>query len=111
MTDWSDTDIRMLAPNRLEDVPTVLTCDVSFISLRLVLPHILAFSAMTASLVALIKPQFEVGRGGTDKGIVRDAPARMEVCRSIEKLVVDLGWAVLGRVSPPSPAATAMSST
>src|SRR5262249_15386752 len=64
-----ETDIRRLSPAQLSDGPDFITVDVSFISLKLVLPPALALAKPAARLVALIKPQFEAGRGGSKKGI------------------------------------------
>ena len=75
------TDIRGLPPSRLAPPPTFVTVDVSFISLKLVLPAALALAQPPALLVALIKPQFEAGRIHVKKGIVRDASIHAAVVR------------------------------
>src|SRR5262245_55605072 len=81
------TDIREVDQAKLAEQPDVVTIDVSFISLKLVLPAALSLAGMPACLLALIKPQFEVGRGDTKKGIVRDPVVHDAVCRDIEALV------------------------
>jgi len=96
-----DTDIRTLAPARLDDVPDLVTVDVSFISLKLVLPPTFALTKTPAQLVALIKPQFEAGPGAVKKGIVRDPVVHAAVCDDVAKCVASLGWCVLGIIPSP----------
>jgi 23S rRNA (cytidine1920-2'-O)/16S rRNA (cytidine1409-2'-O)-methyltransferase len=96
-----DTDIRTLSPARLDPRPRLVTVDVSFISLKLVLPAALALVARPAQLIALIKPQFEAGRGALKKGIVRDEAVRGAVCDDIAGFVASLGWRVLGVIPSP----------
>ncbi len=81
----------------------LVVCDASFISLRTVLPAPLALTRPDASLVALIKPQFEVGKGRVGKGgVVRDPALHEEVCAEIEAWLAGIpGWRVLG--IEPSP--------
>jgi 23S rRNA (cytidine1920-2'-O)/16S rRNA (cytidine1409-2'-O)-methyltransferase len=97
------TNARYLAQ---EDIPEPLdgiVCDVSFIGLELVLPAALALAGLRAQLVALIKPQFEVGPGEVGKGgVVRDPALHREVCARIaEWLARQPGWSVLGIVESP----------
>jgi 23S rRNA (cytidine1920-2'-O)/16S rRNA (cytidine1409-2'-O)-methyltransferase len=96
-----ETDIRNLSPARLDTRPDLVTVDVSFISLKLVLPAALALAKTPGQLVALIKPQFEAGRAAIKKGIVRDEAARTAVCKDISAFVASLGWRVLGVVQSP----------
>lgn len=96
-----NTDIRSLAPSRLVEPPNLATIDVSFISLRLVLPAVSNLLQPTAVIVALIKPQYEVGRGGVKKGIVRDASARAAACNEIAAPLRGQGWRA--REPIPSP--------
>jgi 23S rRNA (cytidine1920-2'-O)/16S rRNA (cytidine1409-2'-O)-methyltransferase len=86
------TDIRALSRNAIADEVALIVVDVSFISLKLVLPASLHFAAEHAELIALIKPQFEAGRAHVKKGIVRDPAIHAAVCESVETLVRDLGW-------------------
>ena len=72
VTLFEETDIRTLDPSRLSELPDFLVIDVSFISLKLVLPPAIALLRTPARLIALIKPQFEAGRRDLKKGIVRD---------------------------------------
>jgi len=88
------------------DVPEpvdVITCDASFIGLETVLPAALALAAPAARLVALIKPQFEVGKGRVGKGgVVRDPALRREACdRIAEWLGAQPGWRVEGLTESP----------
>jgi 23S rRNA (cytidine1920-2'-O)/16S rRNA (cytidine1409-2'-O)-methyltransferase len=95
------TDIRALDAVRLPEPPDLLVADVSFISLGLVLPAALRLARAPAELVALIKPQFEVGPRHVKKGVVRDAAAQRRVCEKIAALVGSLGWRVDGVVASP----------
>jgi 23S rRNA (cytidine1920-2'-O)/16S rRNA (cytidine1409-2'-O)-methyltransferase len=81
-------NIRLASPSDLPHVPEIVTIDTSFISLRLVIPAVLALVAPRAEIVALIKPQFEVGKGKVGKGgVVKD-----------EKLI---GLEVVGTLESP----------
>ena len=95
------TDIRALSPARLDARPDLVTVDVSFISLKQVLPPALAMAKASAQLVALIKPQFEAGRAALKKGIVRDAAVHAAVCDDIAAFVASLGWRVIGVIPSP----------
>jgi 23S rRNA (cytidine1920-2'-O)/16S rRNA (cytidine1409-2'-O)-methyltransferase len=95
------SDIRSLAPNALAPAPAFVVLDVSFISLRLVLPAALALAQSPARMIALIKPQFEAGRGQVRKGLVRDAKIQAEVCEAIARVVAALEWTVLGTFPSP----------
>jgi 23S rRNA (cytidine1920-2'-O)/16S rRNA (cytidine1409-2'-O)-methyltransferase len=95
------TDIRTLNPARLSEPPDFAAVDVSFISLKLVLPAVGNLLKQRASIVALIKPQFEARRGDIKKGIVRDAAVHQAVCDEIAAFVVSQGWRVGGRVPSP----------
>ena len=95
------TDIRSLPPGALPPAG-VVTVDVSFISLRQVLPAVLSHAAPQAHLVALVKPQFEVGRDKLSKGgIVKDADARTEAAARIVALLEEAGWRVTHRLASP----------
>jgi 23S rRNA (cytidine1920-2'-O)/16S rRNA (cytidine1409-2'-O)-methyltransferase len=94
-----EADIRTLDPSRLTEQPDFVTVDVSFISLKLVLPAIGKILKPRATLVALIKPQFEAPRRDTKKGIVRDTAVHAAICGDIGAFVVSLGWRV-GGVAP-----------
>ena len=79
----------------------MIIIDVSFISLKLVLPPALALANRAAQLVALIKPQFEAGRAALKKGIVRDDAVHAAVCDDIAAFVASLGWRVIGVIPSP----------
>ena len=100
-----ETDIRRLDPSRLAERPDVIAVDVSFISLRLVLPSALALAARPAHLVALVKPQFEAPRASIKKGIVRDPAIHEAVRAGIVDFAASLGCTNI--VSFPSPIAGA----
>src|SRR5271170_770665 len=85
------TDIRALDPAALPEPPDVVTIDVSFISLKLVLPAAIALAARPADIVALIKPQFEVTRAEIKKGIVRDSQVHRRVREEIAGFAATLG--------------------
>lgn len=95
------TDIRALSPARLDARPDLVTVDVSFISLKQVLPPALDIAKAAAQLVTLIKPQFEAGRGALKKGIVRDAAVHAAVCDDIAAFVTSQGWRVAGVIPSP----------
>jgi 23S rRNA (cytidine1920-2'-O)/16S rRNA (cytidine1409-2'-O)-methyltransferase len=99
------TDIRRVTPAMLAEPPEVAVVDVSFISLKLVLPAALALVRPPAWLAALIKPQFEAGRRQVKKGIVRDPQIHAAVCADIAGVAAALGWSVAGII--PSPIAGA----
>jgi 23S rRNA (cytidine1920-2'-O)/16S rRNA (cytidine1409-2'-O)-methyltransferase len=96
-----ETDIRTLAPALLPEPPDLIVADVSFISLKLVLPPALALARPPAQLIALIKPQFEAGRANLKKGVVRDPQVHQAVCEDISAFVAGLGWTVLGIIPSP----------
>jgi 23S rRNA (cytidine1920-2'-O)/16S rRNA (cytidine1409-2'-O)-methyltransferase len=96
-----ETDIRTLSPARFDEAPDLAVIDVSFISLKLVLPAALVLLKKPAQLVTLIKPQFEAGRGALKKGVVRDEAVRQAVCDEIAGFVGSLGWSVLGIIPSP----------
>lgn len=79
-----------------------IVCDVSFISLKLALPKALALAAAGARLVALIKPQFEAGRGALSKdGVVKSETLRQQICDDIASWLQASGWHVIGLVPSP----------
>ena len=96
------TNIRHLQPESLEPLPDLAVIDASFISLNLVLPPTLALLKRPAEVVALVKPQFEVGKGAVGKGgIVRDPKLHEEVLASMERLAAELGAELLGICDSP----------
>jgi 23S rRNA (cytidine1920-2'-O)/16S rRNA (cytidine1409-2'-O)-methyltransferase len=95
------TDIRKLAPGALDPPPDLIVIDVSFISLKLVLPPALALAKRPAQLIALIKPQFEAGRAALKRGVVRDTAIHDAVRDDIEAFVASLGCTVIGIIPSP----------
>jgi 23S rRNA (cytidine1920-2'-O)/16S rRNA (cytidine1409-2'-O)-methyltransferase len=96
-------DARSLAPADLSEPPGLVTCDVSFIPLRLVLPNVFGLAAPRARAIVLVKPQFEAGRDRVRKGIVRDPAVHVAVCDEVTQLVRGLGWQVAGVIESPVP--------
>jgi 23S rRNA (cytidine1920-2'-O)/16S rRNA (cytidine1409-2'-O)-methyltransferase len=97
------TNARHLTREQIPDAPDLVVCDASFISLTTVLPAALALAGPAARLVALIKPQFEVGKGKVGKGgVVRDPALHREVCERITAwLAAQPGWRVEGVTPSP----------
>jgi 23S rRNA (cytidine1920-2'-O)/16S rRNA (cytidine1409-2'-O)-methyltransferase len=97
------TDVRRLDPTRFAERPDFVVIDVSFISLKSVVPPALALARSPASLIALIKPQFEAGRRRVKGGIVRDGRVHAAVCDDVAAFVASCGWTVAGMVPSPIP--------
>jgi 23S rRNA (cytidine1920-2'-O)/16S rRNA (cytidine1409-2'-O)-methyltransferase len=97
------TDIRTLDPSQLGEPPDFITIDVSFISLKSVLPAAFAGVARPAHVLALVKPQFEAPRAQVKKGIVRDPAVHDAVVAEIAAHAASLGCRDI--VSFPSPIA------
>lgn len=96
------TNIRYLAPSAITDPIEVAVVDVSFISLSIVLPCVMRFLARPATVVALVKPQFEVGKGRVGRGgVVRDDALRSEVKENMVELAEDLELSVIGSMDSP----------
>jgi 23S rRNA (cytidine1920-2'-O)/16S rRNA (cytidine1409-2'-O)-methyltransferase len=81
--------------------PSLVTADLSFISLTTVLPALVATADDGADFVLLVKPQFEVGRTGVREGIVHDAPLRSEAVANVLWAAHDLGIGTCGVMSSP----------
>jgi len=92
---------RLAAVAGTPDRPDLVVGDLSFISLRLVLPAIVATVGTTVPLVLLIKPQFEAGRQGIREGVVRDAAVREDAIMGVLWAAFDLGLDVAALVSSP----------
>ncbi len=89
------TNIRNVTPEMIADLIDFVTIDVSFISLKLVLPPVKALLSPNAELVCLIKPQFEAGREKVGKkGIVREPETHLEVLQNVLDFTCALGFAV-----------------
>lgn len=95
-------NIRYLEPEELAESPEVATIDVSFISLRLVLPRVKALLAPKGEILALIKPQFEVGKGKVGKGgVVRQPEEHLRVIEEIASAARGLGLDIAGVCESP----------
>jgi 23S rRNA (cytidine1920-2'-O)/16S rRNA (cytidine1409-2'-O)-methyltransferase len=97
------TNARSLAPDALGEPIDLAVIDVSFISLALVLGPIASTlrPAPSAPIVALVKPQFEVGKGGTDHGVVRDPEAHRAVLRRVVEAAAALGLGTRAVIASP----------
>jgi 23S rRNA (cytidine1920-2'-O)/16S rRNA (cytidine1409-2'-O)-methyltransferase len=90
-------NLRLAGPELLPEPVALAVIDVSFISLTLVLPALARLLAPEAEVVALVKPQFELGPGRADKGVVRDEAARQEAVDKVTGFAVrELGWEPAG---------------
>jgi 23S rRNA (cytidine1920-2'-O)/16S rRNA (cytidine1409-2'-O)-methyltransferase len=98
------TNARRLMPELFPEPPDLAVVDVSFISLALVLPAVARVLAPRADVVALVKPQFEVGKGEVGKGgVVRDAAKRAEVVRRVRDTMGELRLTVRGEAESVLP--------
>jgi 23S rRNA (cytidine1920-2'-O)/16S rRNA (cytidine1409-2'-O)-methyltransferase len=97
------TNARHLTTGQIPEAIDLIVCDASFIGLATVLPAALALASKNANLIALIKPQFEVGKGRVGKGgVVRDPELHREVCETIQNWLENQpGWSVLGLTESP----------
>lgn len=97
------TNARHLTAADMPYAPAIITCDASFISLAKLLPAALALATPDALLIALIKPQFEVGKGLVGKGgIVRDPALHEKVVNDVKAwLATDMGWRLIGVTNSP----------
>lgn len=96
------TNARHLTRVEVPEAVDLVVCDASFIGLEVVLPAPLALAGRGAWLVALIKPQFEVGKGQVGKGgIVRDPALHKEVCARIRSWLGAMGWVVADVIDSP----------
>ena len=94
-------DIRK-ASDKIPEKADFITIDVSFISLRLVLPAVKKLLKANGSIVALIKPQFEVGKSGLGKhGVVKDETLRQQAVDEIKLFAVGSGFTVNGVITSP----------
>ena len=93
---------RFMKSDDLPETPTLAVTDVSFISLKLILPPIRDVLASGGEIVALIKPQFEVGKGNAPGGLVRDEALRLAARDEIVRFATDeLGLSLLGLAESP----------
>ncbi len=102
VTVLEQTSARILTPTEIDRPCSWVVCDASFIALSKVLEVPLKLAAPACQLVALIKPQFEVGRGEVGKGgVVRDPVLHARVCEEVRSWIEGLGWQVQGIVESP----------
>ncbi|MHB0878399.1 MAG: TlyA family RNA methyltransferase [Anaerolineae bacterium] len=100
VTSLEGTDIRELAP--LPGPVDIAVIDVSFISLRLVLPAVARHLAPAADVVALLKPQFEAGPGAVNRqGVLRDPERRLALVSEFCDWAVQQGWLPLAAITSP----------
>ncbi|MFZ2950092.1 MAG: TlyA family RNA methyltransferase [Desulfuromonadaceae bacterium] len=96
------TNIRTVTPDQLDELPELAVVDASFISLSKVLPATAALLKPGGRIIALIKPQFEVGKGEVGQGgIVRDPAAHEKVIEDVRQTAFDLGLTVSGLCDSP----------
>jgi 23S rRNA (cytidine1920-2'-O)/16S rRNA (cytidine1409-2'-O)-methyltransferase len=96
------TSARVLTPEHIPEPVDVIVCDASFIGLAKVLDVPLGFAKPGARLLALVKPQFEAGRGEVGRGgVVRDPAVHARVCAEVADWVAGRGWAVAGVTESP----------
>jgi 23S rRNA (cytidine1920-2'-O)/16S rRNA (cytidine1409-2'-O)-methyltransferase len=88
--------------DRLPISADLAVIDVSFISLRLVLPRVRDLLSAPGDVVALVKPQFEVGKGAVGKGgVVRDAAQHQQVLSELSSFAIEIGYEVAGQIASP----------
>ena len=98
------TNARALEPSMLAYRPDLITIDVSFISLAKVLPAVLDCAAERFDCLAMVKPQFEVGRERLGAGgVVRDPEHRADAVKAVAAAAAELGWGAAGVVASPLP--------
>lgn len=96
------TNVRLAEPRTLPYLPDLVTIDTSFISLRIVIPAVLALVAAKAEIIALVKPQFEVGKGKVGKGgIVRDDALRRSALEGVLSFARQAGLEIVGSIDSP----------
>jgi 23S rRNA (cytidine1920-2'-O)/16S rRNA (cytidine1409-2'-O)-methyltransferase len=96
------TSARILIDAHIPEPVDLIVCDASFIGLSKVLERPMSFAKPTARLMALIKPQFEAGRGAVGKGgVVRDPAVHAAVCADVQAWIEAQGWTVEGIVPSP----------
>ena len=96
------TSARILTESHIPEAIDIIVCDASFISLAKVLETPLTFAKPGAQIIALIKPQFEAGRGEVGKGgVVRDEAIHARVCDEVKMWLVEKNWTVRGLTTSP----------
>jgi len=96
------TNIRTVAADDLPYRADLIVIDTSFISLRTVLPAVIGVVASPAEIIALVKPQFEVGKGSVGKGgVVRDETLRRQALAEVLRFAAEIGLATAGAIESP----------
>jgi 23S rRNA (cytidine1920-2'-O)/16S rRNA (cytidine1409-2'-O)-methyltransferase len=96
------TNIRYLEGQRIPEEIDLATVDVSFISLKKVMPKVMEFLKASGEIVALIKPQFEAGRAEVGRGgVVRDEEARLDAVSSVREALEACGLDAIGVIESP----------
>jgi 23S rRNA (cytidine1920-2'-O)/16S rRNA (cytidine1409-2'-O)-methyltransferase len=98
------TNVRTLTPEAIDGQVDLVVADLSFISLRLVLPALTACARQDADILPMVKPQFEVGRERLGAGgVVRDPEHRVQAVLEVGRAAASLGWGTAGVVASPLP--------
>lgn len=99
---YENYNARFLDPKDFPEEPSLVTMDVSFISQTLIFPAVSGLLLHGGELVSLVKPQFEVGRGGVGKGgIVKSEAARRTAVERVREAALPFGWECLGVIDSP----------
>ncbi len=96
-----EVNARTIDPSLIPEPCDIAVFDVSFISLRLVIPPVLNILKRPSEIVALIKPQFEAGKGMTKKGIIKDETTIISVVENIKEFLYSIGLIALGVIPSP----------
>ncbi len=96
-------NVRTLTPDQVAPAPELVVADLSFISLALVLPALVASAAPDADFLLMVKPQFEVGKNMVGDGVVRDPDLRAAAVTAVTDAAGQLGLGVLGVTASPLP--------
>ena len=98
------TNVKTLTPEAIDGPVDLVVADLSFISLRLVLPALVACARDDADLLPMVKPQFEIGRERLGAGgVVRDPEHRVQTVLDVARTAASLGWGTAGVVASPLP--------
>jgi 23S rRNA (cytidine1920-2'-O)/16S rRNA (cytidine1409-2'-O)-methyltransferase len=98
------TNVRTLTPEAIDGPVDLVVADLSFISLKLVLPALITCVKDDADQLLMVKPQFEVGRERLGAGgVVRDPENRVQAVLDVARSAADLGWGTAGVVASPLP--------
>ncbi len=98
------TNVRTLTPQAIDGPVDLVVADLSFISLRLVLPALTGCTSPDGELLPMVKPQFEVGRERLGSGgVVRDPAHRADAVLTVAAAAAELGWGTAGVVASPLP--------